>query len=65
MRDGVPINEVVCDDSRILMVSPSGMPVCIFVKSTDALGQRGFALPDGDVVRNHHPSAATAVLDGK
>ena len=45
IRDMVPADEVACDDHRTLMLSPSGMPACVFTESTKALERRGFALP--------------------
>ena len=44
VRDGVPIGEIVCAGDRMLMLSPSGMPACVFASSVDALASRGFVL---------------------
>lgn len=41
-RDGIPAGDITCTDGRVLMVSPSGMPACVFASSTDALETRGF-----------------------
>ncbi len=45
VRDGVQAGEVICSDGRVLMTSPSGMPVCVFAESVDVLERRGFTLP--------------------
>ncbi len=42
-KQGVPVGEVQCRDSKVLMRSPSGMPVCVNQTSVKALWQRGFA----------------------
>ena len=44
-RNGVQADEIVCSYARILMVSQSGAPACVFAGSVEALEQRGFALP--------------------
>ena len=44
VRDGVPTGEVMCSEDRVLMVSPSGMPACVFVDSVFVLDKRGFVL---------------------
>ena len=41
-RDGVPIGEIVCAGDRMLMLSPSGMPACVFAESVEVLERRGF-----------------------
>ena len=51
VRDGTPTGEVVCAGDRMLMLSPSGAPACVFASSVDALVSRGFvpvseAVPD-------------------
>ena len=43
-RDGVPIGEIVCAGDRMLMLSPSGMPTCVFAESVEVLERRGFVL---------------------
>ena len=43
-RDGIPIGEIVCAGDRMLMLSPSGAPACVFASSVDALVSRGFVL---------------------
>ena len=42
VRDGVPIGEVVCSENRVLMVSQTGMPACVFEESVLYLETRGF-----------------------
>ena len=42
VRDGVPIDEVVCFENRVLMVSQTGMPACVFEESVLELETRGF-----------------------
>ena len=44
VRDGTPIGEVVCAGDRMLMLSPSGMPACVFAGSVEVLERRGFVL---------------------
>ena len=43
-RDGVPVGEIVCAGDRMLMLSPSGMPACVFAGSVEVLERRGFVL---------------------
>ena len=40
VRDGTPVGEVVCAGDRMLMLSPSGMPACVFAGSVEALERR-------------------------
>ena len=42
VRDGVPTDEVVCFENRVLMVSQIGMPACVFEESVLELETRGF-----------------------
>ena len=44
VRDGTPTSEVVCAGDRMLMLSPSGMPACVFAGSVEVLERRGFVL---------------------
>ena len=44
VRDGTPVGEVVCAGDRMLMLSPSGMPACVFAESVEVLERRGFVL---------------------
>ena len=51
VRDGTPMGAVVCAGDRMLMLSPSGAPACVFASSVGALVSRGFvpvseAVPD-------------------
>ena len=41
-KDGIPADQVVCADGKILIVSPSGSPACVFAGSVEALIDRGF-----------------------
>ena len=41
-KDRVPADDVACNDDRVLMLSPSGSPACVFETSVGALEQRGF-----------------------
>ena len=43
IRDGVPANEVVCSNDRVLMMSPSGSPACVFEESVPELKTRWMA----------------------
>ena len=42
VRDGVPTDEVVCSENRVLMVSQTGIPACVFEESVLELETRGF-----------------------
>ena len=42
VRDGVPTSEVMCSNDRMLMVSQTGMPACVFEESVLELETRGF-----------------------
>ena len=44
VQDGTPMGAVVCAGDRMLMLSPSGAPACVFASSVDALVSRGFVL---------------------
>lgn len=41
-KEGIPADQVVCADGKILMSSPSGSPACVFAKSVETLIDRGF-----------------------
>ena len=43
--DGVPTDEVMCSENRVLMMSLSGPPACVFAGSVEVLERRGFVLP--------------------
>ena len=43
VRDGVPIGEVMCSENRVLMVSQTGMPACVFEESVLELETRWMA----------------------
>ena len=62
MQDGVPIGEIVCAGSRILMQSQSGMPVCVFVDSIRPLEMRGFVLL-GEITSESFPIGGSADCD--
>ena len=42
VRNGVMASEIVCSENRVLMMSPSGMPACVFEESVLELETRGF-----------------------
>ena len=42
VHDGVPTGEVICSENRVLMVSQTGMPACVFEESVLELETRGF-----------------------
>ena len=42
VRDGVPTSEVMCSENRVLMVSQTGIPACVFEESVLELETRGF-----------------------
>ena len=68
IRDMVPADEVACDDHRTLMLSPSGMPACVFTESTKALERRGFApppeVPCGDLSTKQSEALEKAKMTG-
>ena len=41
-NSGIPIDEIQCRDSRILMEAPRGVPACLYEESAKALQQRGW-----------------------
>ena len=41
---GVPIGQIQCSDSKVLMESPKGTPACVFDRSVDRLAQIGFVI---------------------
>ena len=43
---GVPVDEIECRDSLVLMESPSGKPACVKLTSVEPLTQRGYVLID-------------------
>ena len=42
MREGIPLNQIQCNDQRILIESPVGKPVCVFDGTVEKLSQRGW-----------------------
>ena len=42
VRDGVPTGEIVCSENRALILSPSGIPACVFEEFVLELETRGF-----------------------
>ena len=42
VHDGVPTGEVICSENRVLMVSQTGIPACVFEESVLELETRGF-----------------------
>ena len=42
MREGIPLNQIQCNDQRILLESPAGKPVCVFDGTVEKLSQRGW-----------------------
>ena len=42
VQNGVPIGEIVCSENRVLILSPSGIPACVFEESVLELETRGF-----------------------
>ena len=58
VRNGVSANEVKCAEDRILVLSPSGKPACVFESSLDILAQRGFVqVLDGNSEESHTADA--------
>ena len=41
-KQGVPADQIICADGKILMASPSGSPACVFAGSVEPLIDRGF-----------------------
>ena len=67
VRDGVPTGEVVCSDDRVLMVSHSGSPACVFSDSVDMLVQIGFMVIEvqidvSDSLADVVPKESTTVI---
>ena len=54
MREGIPLNQIQCNDQRILIESPAGKPVCVFDGTVEKLSQRGW-----DVVVSLEPVTDT------
>ena len=48
VRDGVPTGEVMCSEDRVLMLSQSGMPACVFEESVLELKTRWMATDTTD-----------------
>ena len=48
VRDGVPTDEVMCSNDRVLMVSQTGMPACVFEESVLELKTRWMATDTTD-----------------
>ena len=42
VQNGVPIGEIVCSENRVLILSPSEIPACVFEESVLELETRGF-----------------------
>ncbi len=42
VRDGIPLNQIQCNNQRILLESPAGRPACVFVGTVEKLSQRGW-----------------------
>ena len=47
VRDGIRADKIVCSDDRVLMLSSSGSPACVFEASGEMLEQRGFVKISG------------------
>ena len=62
VRDGTPTGEVVCAGDRMLMLSPSGMPACVFVDSIRPLEARGFVLL-GEITSDAFPIKSSGTED--
>ena len=64
VRDGVPIGEVACSENRVLMLSSSGIPVCVFEESVLELNTRGFELV-GDLPPGTCLTSPSASISGE
>ena len=42
VRDGIPLNQIQCNNQRILLESPAGRPACVFAGTAEKLSQRGW-----------------------
>ena len=62
VHNGVPTGEVMCSENRVLMVSQSGMPACVFVDSVFVLDKRGFVLL-GEITSKAFPIRVVAGAD--
>ena len=42
VREGTPLNQIQCNNQRILLESPAGRPACVFAGTAEKLSQRGW-----------------------
>ena len=66
-NQGVPIEQIQCSDSKVLLESPNGTPACVFGSSVDLLVQMGFAVVDVQIdisnsLTNTVPEEVTTVV---
>ncbi len=61
-NSGIPIDEIQCRDSKILLESPSGKPSCVNDTSVEKLNQRGFV----EITTNYETSVLNSnVIESK
>ena len=53
---GIPINEIECRNSMILLESPSGKPACVYANSVEKLEMVGFVLIDVIMISESKPT---------
>ena len=60
-KQGIPIDEIRCNDAKILMQSESGRPACVTEKSSQKLLERGYVL----VEQSPYTTQSPEILDTK
>ena len=45
LRQGTPLQEVLCADHKVLAVSPDGRPACLWPETAQSLADRGWEVP--------------------
>ena len=66
-KNGTPINEIQCKDSKILMESPRNTPACVNENSVEKLEDKGYIIlyPLQTDFKDNSESSETALLDNK
>ena len=55
-NNGIPIDQIQCNNSKILMESSSGRPACVNENSVEKLEQRGFLIVETDIISELKPN---------
>ena len=66
-KNGTPINEIQCKDSKILMESPRNTPACVNENSVEKLEDKGYIIlyPLQTDFKDNSESSETTLLDNK